>query len=108
MQTGKGVLVLRSGRRLPLVYRFGTAHDSIRAGYLLCDTSGVDPAAFCDSMHVLCDDGTEVIVGVIQSSDRYLIVSGRVADRSPQQAEGITPAKGSGANRTSPEKEGIA
>jgi len=78
MHSGKGSLVLGNGRRLPLLYKFGTDHGETRAGYLLCDTSKVDPAILCDGVHVLCDDGTDVIVGVIQSGGRFHIVTGRV------------------------------
>lgn len=44
MHTGKGYLVLRDGRRLPLTYQFGGAYDDTRACYLFCDTSALDPA----------------------------------------------------------------
>jgi len=79
MHTGQGTLVLRNGRKLPLLYKFGVDHGDTRAGYLLCDMSSVDPATLCDGTLVVCDDGTHVIVGVIQSGDRFHIVSGRVA-----------------------------
>jgi len=79
MNTGNGTLVLRNGRRLPLLYKFGADQGDARAGYLLCDTSKIDPTALCEGMHVLCDDGTDVIVGLIQSGGRFHRVSGRVA-----------------------------
>ncbi len=82
MHTGTGTLILRNGRRLPFVYKFGSDHGDTRAGYLFCDTSDVDPAILCERMHVLCDDGTEVVVAVTHSSDRYLAITGRVAPKA--------------------------
>lgn len=79
MHTGKGMLVLRDGRRLPLTFKLGKDYGNTRAGILLCDTSELDPGALCDNLHVVCDDGTDLIVAVLHSSDRHLIVTGRVA-----------------------------
>lgn len=45
MKLGHGILITRDGRELPLRYQFGNAYDDTRTGYLLCDTSGLDPAA---------------------------------------------------------------
>ena len=78
MHTGQGTLILRNGRRLPVAYQLGGNSEDTRAGYLLCDTSDVDPAMLCERMQLLCDDGTELIVAVMHSSDRYLAVTGRV------------------------------
>ncbi len=80
MHTGKGLLVLRNGRRLPIAYQLGGNGDHTQAGYLICDTSDVDPAALWDGMQLLCDDGTELTVAVTHSGDRYLAVAGRVAE----------------------------
>jgi len=60
-------------------YKFGTSHGETRTGYLLCDTSKVDPAILRNGIHVLRDDGTDLIVGVIQTGDRFHIVTGRLA-----------------------------
>lgn len=79
MNSGKGTLVLRNGRRLPLLYKFGIDHGEACAGYLLCDTSKVDPAILNGGAHVLCDDGTDLLVAAIQSGGRFHIVIGRVA-----------------------------
>jgi len=79
MYSGKGTLLLRDGRRLPLSYQFGSDYDDTRAGYLFCDTSDVDPAALCYRLRVICEDGTQIVVAVMHSSDRYLAVTGRVA-----------------------------
>ncbi|MGO4173901.1 hypothetical protein [Bosea sp. TAF32] len=79
MHSGNGTLILSSGHRLRVVYNFGTDHDDARAGYLLCNTSGVDPVALHDRMHMLCDDGTKVVMMVTRTSDRYLLITGRVA-----------------------------
>ena len=78
MLAGKGYLILRDGRRLLVAFQFGSACDDTRAGYLLCDTSGIDPALLQDRLHVECEDGTELVVAVMHSSDRYLAVTGRV------------------------------
>ncbi|WP_336812372.1 hypothetical protein [Bosea sp. MMO-172] len=78
MHTGKGHLILRDGRRLPLTFQFGSDYDDMRAGYLLCDTSGLDAGALLDRLKVCCDDGTDIIVAVMHSSDRYLAVTGRL------------------------------
>lgn len=77
MIIGKGTLVLRSGRRVAIEYQFGSDYDDTRAGYLLCDTSEIDPAAFLDRLYVVCDDGTNVLVAVMHSSNQYLAVTGR-------------------------------
>jgi len=79
MHSGKGLLVLRDGRRLPIAYQLGGNGGDTEAGYLLCDTSDVDPAALWGRMQLLCDDGTELAVAVTHSSDRYLAVTTRVA-----------------------------
>ncbi len=78
MHTGKGHLILRDGRRIPLTYQFGSAYDDARSGYLLCDTSNLDPALLHDRLRVECDDGTGILVAVMHSSDRYLAVTGRL------------------------------
>lgn len=78
MHNGKGFLVLRDGRRLPLTFQFGSDYDDTRAGYLLCDTSMLDPALLQERLNVICDDGTEIIVAVMHNSDRYLAVAGRI------------------------------
>lgn len=78
MDTGKASLVLRDGRRIPITYQFGSKFDDCRAGYLLCDTSNLDPAVLQDRLRVVCDDGTDIVVAVMHSSDRYLAVTGRV------------------------------
>ncbi|QEL22095.1 hypothetical protein FQV39_05600 [Bosea sp. F3-2] len=79
MYTGKGTLVLRDGQTLPLSYQFSSDYDDIRAGYLFCDTSDVDPAELGYSLRIICEDGIQIDVAVIHSSDRYLAVTGRVA-----------------------------
>ena len=78
MLAGKGNLILRDGRRIAVSYQFGSNYDDTRAGYLLCNTSDVAPALLHDRLRVLCEDGTNVLVAVMHSSDRYLAVTGRV------------------------------
>lgn len=77
MHSGQGTLIFRNGLRLPVTYQFGGNYDDRRAGYLLCDTSQLDPLALCDRLRLLCEDGTEVIIAVLHSSDRHLGVIGR-------------------------------
>lgn len=79
METGNGTLVLPNGRRLPVLYKFGTERGEMRSGYLLCDTSKIDPAILRGGIHVLCEDGTDLIVGAFQSDGRFHIVTGRLA-----------------------------
>lgn len=81
MITGSGSLVLREGRRIPLVYSFAAEYDDWRIGHLDCDTSTVDPAAFFDRLIVQCDDGTTVLLAVMHHSDAYIAVTGRVLSR---------------------------
>jgi hypothetical protein len=78
MHIGKGTLELRSGRTLTLEYQFGSDYGDTRAGYLLCDASSFDPEEFCHRLVLKCDDGTEVVLAVMYSSDRHLAVTGRV------------------------------
>ncbi|MGO4406627.1 hypothetical protein AB4Z10_20480 [Bosea sp. RAF48] len=89
MYVGTGLLILRDGRMLPLSYKFGSDYDEIRAGYLYCDTSDIDPAALHSKLRVICEDGTQIDVAVMHSSDRYLAVTGRVMPvRQPEQQNG--------------------
>jgi hypothetical protein len=78
MHTGKGHLILRDGRSLTLTFQFGSSYDNTRAGYLLCDTSQLDPALLHDCLHVECEDGIGILVALMHSSDRYLAFTGRV------------------------------
>ncbi|MGO4408400.1 hypothetical protein AB4Z10_29630, partial [Bosea sp. RAF48] len=68
MHTGKGLLVLRDGRTLPLTYQFGSDCDDTRAGYLFCDISEIDPAELFYRLRVICDDGKQILVAVMHSS----------------------------------------
>ena len=78
MHTGKGSLILRGGRRIPVIYRFGSNHGDTREGFLDCDVSEIDPGVLLDRLTVICDDGTSVIIAVMHSSDRHLAVIGRL------------------------------
>ncbi|UZF91101.1 hypothetical protein [Bosea sp. NBC_00550] len=82
MKLGHGILITRDGRELPLRYQFGNAYDDTRTGYLLCDTSGLDPAALMTCVRIICEDGTAIVAAVTHSSDRYLAVTGRVSEAS--------------------------
>lgn len=78
MITGKGTLVLRSGRRIALGYKFGSDFGDTRAGYLLCDTRSFDPGELGYRLTLNCDDGTAIHVEVMHYSDHHLTVMGRV------------------------------
>lgn len=78
MHSGKGSLVLRDGRRLPVMFQFASDYGDTRAGYLLCDTSALDPAMLLERLRICCDGGPEIIAAVTHSSDRYLAVTGRI------------------------------
>lgn len=81
MYTGHGELVLRGGRRLPLHYEFvdsGGTSGVGRCGHLALDVSALDPAVFCDSMELHCDDGVKIILAVTSFSDRRASFVGRV------------------------------
>jgi len=79
MHTGKGFLVLHDGCRLPLNFQFGDDDGASYGGYLHFDTSSLNPADYGDRLSVLCENGIEIQVVVIQCCDRYLMVTGRVA-----------------------------
>lgn len=84
MHSGKGILIFRNGKRVPVEFQFGSDYDDSRSGYLLCDTSKLDPALLIDRLTVECDDGKRIVVAVMHSSDRHLAVIGRVAAPSPE------------------------
>lgn len=79
MIKGKGTLLLRDQRRIPVEYHFGGNFDDTRVGYLMFDTSGLDAGVLLDRLVVACDDGSEVTIAVMHSSDRHLAVIGRIA-----------------------------
>jgi hypothetical protein len=82
MHSGKGTLILRDGRRISLTFQFGSDYDDLRSGYLICDTSGLDAGALWDRLKVSCDDGIDLVIAVVHSSDQYLAVTGRVVPQA--------------------------
>lgn len=92
MITGNGALILREGRRMPLVYYFVADYDDLRVGHLDCDTSPIDPAAFFGRLTVECDDGTTVLIAVTHHSDRYIAVTGRVLPTEQAESGPIVQA----------------
>ena len=78
MHSGKGSLILRDGRRLPINFQFSNDFGDTRGGYLLCNTANLDPAALLGLLNLECEDGSDLVVAVMHSSDRYLAVTGRV------------------------------
>lgn len=78
MHTGDGELVLRGGRHVPLRYEIVETGGVDRCGHLALDVSELDPAVFCDSMELHCDDGVKILVAVTSYSDRRASFVGRV------------------------------
>ncbi|MCV9937094.1 hypothetical protein OIU35_12030 [Boseaceae bacterium BT-24-1] len=78
MLTGNGYLNLRDGSRTEVAYQFAADYDDHRAGYLLFDTVAFDDSSFCHRLALDCDDGTCVVVVVMNRSDKHLAVTGRV------------------------------
>lgn len=78
MLAGKGYLNLRNGRGVEVVYQFASDYDDRRVGYLLLDTTPLDDASLCHRLVVDCEDGTSVVLVVMNRSDRHLAVHGRV------------------------------
>lgn len=78
MITGNGFLNLRDGRAVEVSYQFASEFDDRRVGYLLFDTIDFDDDLFCHSLALDCDDGAAVLLIVINRSDTYLAVHGRV------------------------------
>ncbi|RYE34758.1 MAG: hypothetical protein EOP23_02765 [Hyphomicrobiales bacterium] len=78
MHSGKGSLILRDGRSLPVSFQFSNDFGDTRGGYLLCNTADLDPAALLGLLKVECEDGRDLMVAVMHSSDRYLAVTGRI------------------------------
>lgn len=78
MLTGKGRLNLRDGRGIEIAYHFAGDYDDRRAGYLLFDTTGCDDSLLCHRLVLDCDDGTSIVLVVMNRSDKHLAVHGRV------------------------------
>jgi hypothetical protein len=78
MYSGKGLLILGDGRKLPLSYRFGAGASELRSGQLHLDTSSLDPASYSGPLRLTCEDGANLELLVMQYSDRHLSVTGRL------------------------------
>ena len=78
MLTGTGYLNLRDGRKTEVSYQFADYFDDHRAGYLLFDIAAFGDTTFCRRMIVDCDDGSSVVIVVLDRGDNYLAVAGRV------------------------------
>ena len=78
MITGNGTLLLRSGRTLAVGYQFSSDADDRRAGYLLCDLVGEDPAIMWEALQLVCEDGAIIGLAVTHASDNHLGVTGRL------------------------------
>ncbi|MGN6099241.1 MAG: hypothetical protein ACTHP8_23780 [Bosea sp. (in: a-proteobacteria)] len=77
MLTGTGSVALRSGRRLPAKYQFGTHEEHHWVGYLICDTQIVDPSEFSCKILLQCESGIAIELAVTDWMDRYMVVVGR-------------------------------
>lgn len=78
MITGNGYLNLRDGRGADVSYQFASEYDDQRSGYLIFETEDFDDGLFGHGMTLDCDDGTTVLVVVVNRSDRHLAVAGRL------------------------------
>lgn len=77
MLTGKGRLKLRGGRSIGVQYQFASDYDDRRAGYLLFDTRECDDSQLCHRLVLDCEDGTSVVLVVMNRSDKHLAFHGR-------------------------------
>jgi hypothetical protein len=78
MLTGKGYLNLRNGRKTEISYQFADNYDDNRAGYLLFDTAAFEDATLGHRLIVDCDDGSSVVIVVLNRGGNHLAVLGRV------------------------------
>lgn len=78
MITGNGYLNLIDGRVADVLYQFASEYDDQRDGYLIFETEEFDGELFDHGMTLDCDDGTTVLVVVVNRSDRHLAVAGRL------------------------------
>lgn len=78
MITGNGYLNLPDGRCADVSYQFSSEYDDQRDGYLFFETEEFDDGLFGHRMRLACDDGTTVLVVVVNRSDRHLAVAGRL------------------------------
>ncbi|CAN7620502.1 hypothetical protein [Bosea sp. LjRoot237] len=86
MITGNGRLMLRSGSELAVSYQFSSDYDDRRAGYLFCDLSEVEVGAFCSRLELACEDGSVIVLAVMNFSEKHLGVVGRVLTPSDAEA----------------------
>lgn len=80
MLTGTGYLNLRNGRKTEVSYQFADGYDDHRAGFLLFDTAAFDDTTFCHRLIVDCDNGSSVVVVVLNRGGNHLAVLGRVLE----------------------------
>lgn len=78
MITGNGSLALRDGRSSMSAISSAAIMTIRDAGYLLCEVSKIDRVAFYQRPLRTCDDGTVVVIAVMQSSGRHQGVIGPV------------------------------
>jgi hypothetical protein len=78
MLTGKGWLNLRDRRRIDVLYQFASDYDDRRVGYLVFNTMECDDGQLCHRLVLDCDDGSSVVLLVMNRSDKHLAVHGRV------------------------------
>lgn len=77
MLVGIGSIILRSGRRLPVKYEFGSHPDHLWVGYLILDVARIDPSEFSDKVLLHCDGGSAVELAVTGWTDQCMAVVGR-------------------------------
>ncbi|AZO81856.1 hypothetical protein B5U98_26795 [Bosea sp. Tri-39] len=71
---------LRDGHTTEVLYQFASDFDDRRAGYLLFDTTKFEDGQFCHRLILECDDGTTVVLVVMNRSDKVLAFHGRVLE----------------------------
>lgn len=78
MSSGNGVLVTRSGGRIPASYEFVSDDGDRRAGILVCHTTAADPAIFFERLELHCEDGLILKLAITHASDDVLGFVGQV------------------------------
>lgn len=99
MHCGQRTLLLHDRQKMPVTYQFGSVYDDSRAGYLLCDTAKLDPLALHNRLQLICEDGSNIVVAVMHSSDRYLAVIGRVEHASGRTGPAVADDGGTQRHR---------
>lgn len=85
MIMGNGRLMLQGRRELSVKYQFSSDYDDRRAGFLYCNTAEIDPAVFAHRLELVCEDGSVIVLAVMNFSDKHVGVVGRLLSRPENQ-----------------------